>query len=80
MAGIFYLPRIFVYHSECERNSPQDKTFHGKKAATIHNEPILDWDLAIRDYINFKFRRNRKLVANKVLLSAGHDLLSLILQ
>ena len=27
MAGIFYLPRIFVYHSECKKNSQQDKTF-----------------------------------------------------
>ena len=27
MAGIFYLPRIFVYHSECKFNSQQDKTF-----------------------------------------------------
>jgi protoporphyrinogen IX oxidase len=27
MAGIFYLPRIFVYHSECKKESKQDKIF-----------------------------------------------------
>ena len=27
MAGIFYLPRIFVYHSECKVKSQQDETF-----------------------------------------------------
>lgn len=27
MAGIFYLPRLFVYHSSCDENSEQYKTF-----------------------------------------------------
>ena len=27
MAGIFYLPRLFVYHSSCDENSEQYQTF-----------------------------------------------------
>lgn len=27
MAGMLYLPRLFVYHSECERGSAQSETF-----------------------------------------------------
>jgi putative membrane protein len=27
MAGIFYLPRLFVYHAEAEPGSPQSRTF-----------------------------------------------------
>ena len=27
MAGLFYLPRLFVYHSSCKENSNQYKTF-----------------------------------------------------
>jgi len=27
MAGLFYLPRLFVYHSGCKENSNQYKTF-----------------------------------------------------
>tara|TARA_A100001015_G_C14838978_1_gene651689 strand:- start:40 stop:417 length:378 start_codon:yes stop_codon:yes gene_type:complete len=27
MAGLFYLPRLFVYHSSCEKNSDQYVTF-----------------------------------------------------
>ena len=27
MAGLLYLPRLFVYHSEAERGSPQSETF-----------------------------------------------------
>ena len=27
MSGIFYLPRIFVYHSQCKIKSEQDSTF-----------------------------------------------------
>jgi putative membrane protein len=27
MAGMFYLPRLFVYHADAEENSDQDRTF-----------------------------------------------------
>ena len=27
MAGLFYLPRLFVYHSSCKKNSDQYETF-----------------------------------------------------
>ena len=27
MAGLLYLPRLFVYHTDCEINSPQSETF-----------------------------------------------------
>jgi len=27
MAGLLYLPRLFVYHSECDENSQQSQTF-----------------------------------------------------
>ena len=27
MAGLFYLPRLFVYHSQCDKNGTQDLTF-----------------------------------------------------
>ncbi|GAA4526433.1 protoporphyrinogen oxidase HemJ [Chelativorans composti] len=27
MAGMLYLPRLFVYHADCEKGSPQSETF-----------------------------------------------------
>jgi len=27
MAGLLYLPRLFVYHAECAKGSPQSETF-----------------------------------------------------
>ena len=27
MAGLLYLPRLFVYHADCETHSPQSETF-----------------------------------------------------
>ncbi|MDC3090976.1 protoporphyrinogen oxidase HemJ [Rickettsiales bacterium] len=44
MSGIFYLPRIFVYHSECKIKSEQDSTFkimEKKLYAYIMNPSLL---------------------------------------
>ena len=51
MAGLFYLPRLFVYHSSCKENSNQYKTFiimEGKLLRFIMNPSMfLTWFLGI---------------------------------
>ena len=51
MAGIFYLPRLFVYHSCSDENSEQYKTFiyYGKKLLRFIMNPsmFLTWFLGI---------------------------------
>ena len=32
MAGLLYLPRLFVYHADAERGSKQSETFHSRVA------------------------------------------------
>ena len=43
MAGLFYLPRLFVYHSASKKNSETDKTFQimEKKLLTFIMNPSL---------------------------------------
>ncbi len=51
MAGLFYLPRLFVYHSSCEINSDQYNTFNimEKKLLRFIMNPsmFLTWFLGI---------------------------------
>ena len=48
MAGMLYLPRLFVYHAEAAPGSPQSETFkvHGKAAAAGDHQSGDDRDLA----------------------------------
>ena len=50
MAGIFYLPRLFVYHSSCDENSEQSNFYYnGKKLLRFIMNPsmFLTWFLGI---------------------------------
>ena len=47
MAGLLYLPRIFVYHAETKENKGQSETFklNGKKIIFLHYESSNDFIL-----------------------------------
>ena len=53
MAGLLYLPRIFVYHSESKSDEVKN-TFkdYGKKIIRLHNESRYDFIVVIWFNIN----------------------------
>ena len=54
MAGLLYLPRIFVYHSETIENKKSVRNFqaYGKKTIFLYNEPS---NGIVLDFWNFLF-------------------------
>src|SRR5437868_10592899 len=52
MAGMLYLPRLFVYHCEAERGSRQSETFKMMErrllTIIINPEMVMSWVLGLR--------------------------------
>ena len=58
MAGLLYLPRIFVYHAETKENKGQSETFklNGEKTIFLHNEPRNDFILGFWYFTHLRSR------------------------
>ena len=89
MAGLLYLPRIFVYHAETIRNLEQSETFKlmEKKTIFLHYEPSYDFIMGFRNFINsFSRLRNLTFLWMKIklglvlVLTAYHFYLLIILK
>jgi putative membrane protein len=53
MAGLLYLPRIFVYHSETKNNDEKKETFKiMEKRLFLHHEPCYGFIMAFWNFIN----------------------------
>ena len=53
IAGLFYLPRLFVYHASAKKNSSEYNTFiiMEKKLFFVYNEPINDYYMDNRNWV-----------------------------
>ena len=54
MAGLLYLPRLFVYHAETINNEEKKETFKlmEKRLFFFHHEPGYDFILVVRNSTN----------------------------
>lgn len=59
MAGLLYLPRLFVYHAECEPGSAQSETFKVMERkllrAIMNPAMVATWAFGLTLYIRFEY-------------------------
>ena len=79
MAALFYLPRLFVYHSTKEIGSDASETFKVMESKLLKNhcESISHSGLDLRPG-PFELQRFRNLAGSKNVSCHGHDSFSLL--
>ena len=87
MAGLLYLPRIFVYHSETKKNIEQSETFKEKRLYFYIMNPamILSWIFGIllihsQGLVSLTFLWMKMKIGLVIILTAYHFYLLILLK